>query len=247
VSCELKAKIIDIEDKLKSEEQKQAPRAYMVGKNSGHRNIADLKRGTMCIKYGKKGHWAKECRSKANNDPKQAGRQRNSSSRPTQGDSQPGENQEQKQPPHGHRTSQSGQDVVFTVTHNIQENPSTSDMASKGPKLSEEILDGPIFKAGDFSHRDKWFSDSAATIHICNKKSKFSDLEYYKHPSSIAVGDNSLTDVLGKGKVEGSARVEGGGHHVTIEDVLFVPGMSANLISIGQLNDKGIDAVFDGG
>ena len=65
--------------------------------------------------------------------------------------------------------------------------------------------------------------DSGASIHMVSTREIFSSLYMSKGPL-IVLGDNSLTDSVGKGRIDL--------HHVNFNNVLYVPGLSSNIFSV---------------
>ena len=65
--------------------------------------------------------------------------------------------------------------------------------------------------------------DSGASKHIVSTKEIFSSLDMSKGPP-IVLGDNSLTDSMGKGRIDLD--------HGNFNNVLYVPGLSSNLLSV---------------
>ncbi|CAI7822549.1 unnamed protein product [Closterium sp. NIES-54] len=84
--------------------------------------------------------------------------------------------------------------------------------------------------------KDLWFLDSRCSQHMTGRKDWFTVIHDPSVTKSVKGFDGSMQEVAGVGEVllEGT-----NGLHVTLHDVLFVPGMKANLVSPGQLTDKG--------
>ncbi|CAI5973764.1 unnamed protein product [Closterium sp. NIES-65] len=85
-------------------------------------------------------------------------------------------------------------------------------------------------------NKDLWFLDSRCSQHMTDRKEWFTVIRDPSATKSVKGFDGSMQNVAGAGEVllEGT-----NGLHVTLHDVLFVPGMKANLVSHGQLLDKG--------
>lgn len=84
-----------------------------------------------------------------------------------------------------------------------------------------------------------WFLDSGGNNHMTGERQWFSDLdESYKY--SVKVGDNLKMAVVGKGNVR--LEIEGVSHIIT--SVYYNPELKNNLISVGQLVEKGIAVLF---
>ena len=71
----------------------------------------------------------------------------------------------------------------------------------------------------------------------------FSDLDE-SFCNSIKFGDNSIISIMGKGKV--TIQTKGNSTH-TIANVLFVPDLKTNFLSVGQLQEKGYEIFIKDG
>ena len=72
--------------------------------------------------------------------------------------------------------------------------------------------------------------DSRASRHMVLTKEAFSSLEILKGPP-IVLGDDSLTDSLGKGRIDLD--------HGKFSNVLYVLGIASNLLSVYQMTHTG--------
>lgn len=87
-----------------------------------------------------------------------------------------------------------------------------------------------------------WFLDSGCSNHMTGEKSWFMELdEGFKH--SVRLGNSSKMVVEGKGKI----RIEVKGITQVITDVYYVPQLTNNLLSIGQLQEKQLKFIFENG
>ena len=75
-----------------------------------------------------------------------------------------------------------------------------------------------------------WIVDSGASHHMIATKEEFSPLYACKGPP-ILMGDDSPIDITGKGRIELN--------HGSFEDVLHVPKISVNLLSIYHITHSG--------
>ncbi|KAK3013886.1 hypothetical protein RJ639_009283 [Escallonia herrerae] len=82
---------------------------------------------------------------------------------------------------------------------------------------------------------DVWYVDTGCSNHMCGSKSSFSCLNEDFH-STISFGDCSTVNVMGKGDVKIRSK---NGFVETISNVLYVPDLKSNLLSVGQLQEKG--------
>ena len=85
---------------------------------------------------------------------------------------------------------------------------------------------------------DPWYLDSAATSHMTNCKDLFKIYKQVKDTVTVADG-RQLTS-----KGQGTIRVQFGGEWTQVHQVLYVPGLQGNLLSIGQLAEVGIECQF---
>ncbi|KAB2616999.1 hypothetical protein D8674_012868 [Pyrus ussuriensis x Pyrus communis] len=82
---------------------------------------------------------------------------------------------------------------------------------------------------------DAWFLDSRCSNHMCGDRDIFTNLdESFVH--SVKLGNNSRMNVVGKGSV---SLVLNGINHV-VNEVYYVPELKNNLLSIGQLQERGL-------
>ncbi|KAI5406878.1 hypothetical protein KIW84_053229 [Lathyrus oleraceus] len=70
---------------------------------------------------------------------------------------------------------------------------------------------------------------------MCGDKKAFSDLDE-SFRSTVKFGDNSTVSVMGKGTIGIHTKKD---YVQTISNVLFVPDLKTNLLSVGQLQEKG--------
>ena len=74
---------------------------------------------------------------------------------------------------------------------------------------------------------DIWIIDSGATQHMCNDQSQFIDFESFS--TTITIANNSVMHATGRGNVELHTAL---GNSFTLQNVLFVPQLASNLISV---------------
>lgn len=87
--------------------------------------------------------------------------------------------------------------------------------------------------------QDDWLVDSGCSAHMCNNKDLFSELMDCNNVISIA-NDEKL-ECLGKGTI----RINAGNVVRNITNVLYVPKLSHNLLSVSCLTQKGFIVLFN--
>lgn len=111
----------------------------------------------------------------------------------------------------------------------------------KEAKQNDQSLPGPS-KRSALSVLDKiamtkhdWIIDSGASWHMTSNKDLLSDYEDLDEPREITIGDGKEIFARGKGKFSfKSGKFEG-----DLFDVMWVPGLSENLLSVGHATKRG--------
>eukprot|EP00253_Pinus_taeda_P009846 PITA_09846 len=85
-----------------------------------------------------------------------------------------------------------------------------------------------------------WFLDSCCSNHMTGNIAMFSNLDE-NVKFEVTTGTDSKISVKGKGRVSIQAR---NGEQIIVPEVYYVPGLKCNLLSIGQLIDKGYNVFF---
>lgn len=88
-----------------------------------------------------------------------------------------------------------------------------------------------------------WIVDSGASSHMCCDMSFFSKLEAID-PVLVEIADGETLVANKKGTVSLRLNLSNGRMEINLEDVLFVPKLKANLVSVRRLTRKGYSVVF---
>lgn len=89
--------------------------------------------------------------------------------------------------------------------------------------------------------KSNWIVDSGATCHMCNEEELFEEISSLEIPQDITVGDGYSVQAIGKGTVTLEMNISENRNVVCkLSDVLFVPQLSYNLLSVskGATNGK---------
>jgi hypothetical protein len=86
-----------------------------------------------------------------------------------------------------------------------------------------------------------WIIDSGASRHMTGDQVRLSNLNEKKTSHKVELGDKNTYPVKGIGQT--SIKLESG-NNVHLSNVLYVPGLEKNLISISCLEDKGNRIAF---
>jgi hypothetical protein len=88
---------------------------------------------------------------------------------------------------------------------------------------------------------DMWIIDSGSSRHMTGDQARLSNLNESKTSYKVELGDKSTYPVEGFGQA--SIKLESA-NHVHLSNVLYVPGLEKNLVSISCLEDKGNRIAF---
>jgi hypothetical protein len=109
-------------------------------------------------------------------------------------------------------------------------------------ETKDEMLLMAFVDSNEIAMEHIWFLDSGRSNHMCGKQNMFFDLDKSFRESMKLGNDSSLT-VQGKGNI----RMEVNGFVHVITEVFYVPDLKNNLLSIGQLQEKGLTVLIQRG
>ena len=97
------------------------------------------------------------------------------------------------------------------------------------------------------SKNKSWFLDSCASAHMCNDKSVMTNLKTPKI-KSVVVANKGAMQVEAQGEVILRVYgVEGSETKIRLKDVLYIPGIASNLISVGEIDKNGCSIKYQKG
>ena len=98
---------------------------------------------------------------------------------------------------------------------------------------------------GNITHgRNDWLIDSGASKHMTGFKESFVKLSEHESPHKVKLGDDYQYPI--KGRLGESSYKLDSGKSMKMQYVLFVPGLKENLLSISELDAKGMRVSFVG-
>jgi hypothetical protein len=130
--------------------------------------------------------------------------------------------------------SKERKDGVEVLDQGMTSYQSTEDMYETISLLHYSALTGTI-------EDDMWIIDSGASRHMTGDQARLSDPNERKTSYKVELGDKSTYPVEGFGQA--SIKLESG-NHVHLSNVLYVPSLEKNLVSISCLEDKGNRIAF---
>lgn len=109
----------------------------------------------------------------------------------------------------------------------------------------EETHSVEVNQASDSSDSKSWCLDSGCSTHMGNGNAKFvSKLQPCVGNVKLA-SEQSSVPIEGKGSVSISADIDGQVKNVNVREVLRVPELRTNLLSVGKITDQNCVVIFD--
>ncbi|NDA63211.1 MAG: hypothetical protein EBX50_14400, partial [Chitinophagia bacterium] len=96
---------------------------------------------------------------------------------------------------------------------------------------------------GEPEQEPTWYVDSGATKHMCSNKAAFSKLVEIT-PEAVYMGNNAVVEAVGVGEVPLTLVVDGEEKTGHLANVLYVPELATNLISVKQIVRRGMSVSF---
>ena len=94
--------------------------------------------------------------------------------------------------------------------------------------------------------KTNWIVDSGATSHMCNDESLFSEIKPLLKSQAVQVGDGHSVEAKGEGTVELKITLSTGVSCCKLSNVLYVPDLSYNLLSVSKAAKSGKVIEFHG-
>ncbi|PNX74679.1 copia-type polyprotein, partial [Trifolium pratense] len=103
----------------------------------------------------------------------------------------------------------------------------------------ETLLMADVNSIENNPREEMWYLDSGCSNHMTGKKEWLHDFDG-SFTESVKLGNDSKMAIMGKGNVK--LKIAGKVHVIT--DVYYIPGLSSNLLSVDQLQQKNLTVVF---
>jgi hypothetical protein len=102
-----------------------------------------------------------------------------------------------------------------------------------------------LFVTGDENHSG-WIIDSGATQHMTYERDSLSEYVEFKRPCKVNLGDNRVILAYGKGTYRLSTDLNGSSQKIALKNVLYLPELKRNLLSVQAMSKLGATVVFKG-
>ena len=222
------------------ERYKKRDRGKGRGKQRGRGSGSGTSRASpddVCKNCRKKGHWAKDCRSKKKEEQAHAAQDDEPTLMFAHGAV------EEVPPPIA--TSEAATVVTTPRARKLVEVTSEAAADVTTPRQLE-LVEAKVCAAFDAAEdRDpkRWVLDTGATNHMTGSRAAFSDLDT-GIVGTVRFGDDSVVKIAGRGTILFACK---NGEHRTLANAYFIPRLTTNIISVGQLDEVGFQVLVEGG
>ena len=98
----------------------------------------------------------------------------------------------------------------------------------------------------EVDQKEIWLIDSGASRHLTHRRDWLTDYKTDSTGATIPLGDNQICNVTGDGTVSNKKFIDGVWHDARIENVLHVPKLRKNLLSVGMCVKQCVSHVLQG-
>ena len=120
----------------------------------------------------------------------------------------------------------------------------TSDVYSSDVDTDSDAL--VVCHALAVSNTNNWIVDSGATCDMCSDSKLFETLQNLKQPIEVSIGDGRTLQATGKGNISLEMKLPSDiSKRCNLQDVLLVPKLSYNLLSVSKAAEAGKIIEFD--
>ena len=107
------------------------------------------------------------------------------------------------------------------------------------------LVVGSMYTLQASTFPEKWIVDSGATCHMCCDRMAFEKLQPLDQPLKVSLGDGRQLNAVGEGVILLRTRLPNGKFKkCKLWDVLYIPALAYNLLSVSKAAEKGNTATF---
>lgn len=107
-------------------------------------------------------------------------------------------------------------------------------LLNKDKQKSTSNVLSAVFLTREFN-QDDWYVDSGASAHMVSNKSLLTNISYEPKVKEIIVANCTKVPVLCSGDIRFTTRVKTITHEVEINNVLCIPTLTTNLLSVSRM------------
>jgi hypothetical protein len=188
-----------------------------------------------CHSCGKLGHWARDCRGKAKKEEAHVAQDDEGSLLLA----------EEVRSSQAELVLAPCVPVVVESASPVVPLAVAATSAATGVQLVELVEESVFIVLADGGERDshRWIFDTGVSNHMTGAREAFSDLDFGVG-GTVRFGDGSIVRIKGCGTILFACK---NGEHRTLGNVYYIPRLTANIISCGQLDEIGYQILVEGG
>lgn len=112
-------------------------------------------------------------------------------------------------------------------------------------KEKESAVFSVFFMNSSYKSTD-WYIDSGASAHMVTDVNRLQDVSYNQAMKSIVVANKTTVPVLCSGNTQITTVVDDSEYNITVKNVLCIPNLTTNLLSVSELIRNGNQVIFQG-
>ncbi|CAG4987165.1 unnamed protein product [Colias eurytheme] len=112
-------------------------------------------------------------------------------------------------------------------------------------KTKESAVFSVYFMNSSYKNTD-WYIDSGASVHMITDEKRLQDVSYNNAIKNIVVANKTTVPVLCSGNTQITTVVDGSEFNITVKNVLCIPKLTTNLLSVSELIRNGNLVIFQG-
>lgn len=114
---------------------------------------------------------------------------------------------------------------------------------SENTKRKQTNAFNAVFLSGNFN-KSSWYIDSGASKHMTANKDNLTNVSHEPETKEIIIANQTRVPVMCSGDVNIVTVVNDEKYDVTVRDVLYIPDLTTNLLSVSQLIRNGNSVIF---